>query len=263
MLVSERISPAPDEQVEPRFQVGQHFRKCPRPQLRRGQLDGERQAVEPGADGRHHWSALRVEREAWRNVPRALRKEPERGALPCAERQRLHRNDALAANAEALPAGSEQAQPRTCRQQRGHGRSAGDDLLHVVDDEEHALVADPVQERLAHAEAAPFADADRRGHRGHDHLRIGHLAKRHEPDTLRKAVKQIGGGLYGEMRLADASRAGQREHARPYARQERHDLGRLGVTAKERRGEGGQIGGVPFEALQRWEIGREPGDDQL
>ena len=92
------------------------------------------------------------------NLPRPLREESYRGTLGDIvdtrrlhrrQSQRLHRQNALTADAETLATGGQDPHLRAVSKQTGNRRTSRDHLLDVVENEEQALVTQPVHECLA------------------------------------------------------------------------------------------------------------------
>ena len=99
-----------------------------------------------------------IQLEAGVNLTRALHEESHRGTLGNIvdarrlhrrQSQRLHRQNALTADAETLATGGQDSHLRAFGEQVGNRRTSRDHLLDVVENEEQALVTQPVHERLA------------------------------------------------------------------------------------------------------------------
>ena len=139
--------------VEPGVQLGHRHD----PQAGSGQLDGQRNAVEPPADAADNRSGPLVPGERHPVLRGAVGEEPH--GLGVADRlhvivvgRRVHgRNpvDALAVDAERLTAGREQRDVRAIPQQRVRELGAGvDDVLAVVQQHQQAPLADRLDERV-------------------------------------------------------------------------------------------------------------------
>ncbi len=116
------------------------------PGVGRRQLDRQREAIEPPADGRHRRRVLRGQREVLPDGAGALREEADRiGRGECRQgrhlfwiRQRERRDDAfaLAPQPQRRPARRQHGQVRTRREEGRDVRRRPEDLLAVVEDEE-------------------------------------------------------------------------------------------------------------------------------
>ena len=121
-----------------------------RPGAGRGQLDGQRQAVEPGADVGDDIVGSVVETDRRGRRSGAGHEESDR-IVGC---QRRHGPDDLAADAQPLTAGRQEPQARATTQQTlGHLGGRADHVLAVVEHHHQVVVADhlgePVRVRQA------------------------------------------------------------------------------------------------------------------
>src|SRR5215211_5699782 len=105
-------------------------------ELCRGELDRQRQSVETGAESRDGCRVPIMQLEARVNLSRPLRKESHRGTpgdvldsrrLHRRQSQRLHRQDALTADAKTLATGGQNSHLRAFSEQIGDRWSASDD----------------------------------------------------------------------------------------------------------------------------------------
>jgi len=142
-----------------------------------GELDRQRQPVQARADRRHGGRVLLGEGE--RRVDRGgpLDEQPDRRELGqrverrrrgrVGHRQQRHRPAPLAGQAENLPAGHQDVQVRAAGQERLHQVGKGcHDVLAVVQDEQHPLAAQVVQQRAGERGVRHFPHADRGGRPG-------------------------------------------------------------------------------------------------
>jgi hypothetical protein len=201
-VARQRGAPAAREHGEHVVEPGGQLLDTKRRHLRGGELEGERQAVEPRADRGHVGCRLRGEREAGLHRARTL--DEERGRFVAGDhgRERLgrppgdrppairvgraridrrvrepgHRPHGLALHTERLAAGGEQREPRAAPQQQvGQRGRAVHDVLAVVEHEEEAARraggaaecgGQDVGEDAGFVGAGRMADAEDRRHGG-------------------------------------------------------------------------------------------------
>ena len=109
--------------------------------------------------------------------------------------------------------------------------------------------------------AVPSDDADRAGDPGGDQHRVADRLERHEEHAVREVVRDAGGELERQSRLARAARPGQREQ--PGRAEQGRGLGQLGVATDEGRQLRRQVVGMGVGCPRRGELGRQPVDDDL
>ena len=117
-----RVAPAPGQQRQPPRQAGQQGRRREEGAPGGGQLDRQRQPVQPVADGRHRPGVLVREGERGVGRPRPVDEEPDRGdsgqlvrrrqPVRVGHRQGRHGHDVLAGEAQGGPAGGQDRQAR-------------------------------------------------------------------------------------------------------------------------------------------------------
>ena len=176
-------------------------------------------------------------------------------------RQARHRVLLLARDVQGRAAGDDDLDRGCGPQQVGDDRCGRDDLLEVVEHEQHRLVAQPVGERIGDRPGGPLRDADRAGDPGGDQHRVADRLERYEEDAVREVVRDAGGELERQSRLARAARPGQRQQ--PGRAEQGRRLGQLGVATDEGRQLGRQVVGMGVGCPRRGELGRQPVDDDL
>ncbi|MBE9498381.1 hypothetical protein IHE61_06120 [Streptomyces sp. GKU 257-1] len=132
-------------------------------QLRRRQLQGERHAVQPGAQprGQPLFGDL-----AQRSADRlgALSEEGDGLGTGC---QRRYGQHGLADGTQRLPAGGQHGQMRAGGQQFADQMAAGgDEVLARVEDEQHGAVRDPAAQGVQRHPGRVVGEAERVGHGG-------------------------------------------------------------------------------------------------
>jgi hypothetical protein len=121
----------------------------------------------------------------------------------------------LAADAQAFPAGRENAKVRAVRQQSIHEPSDGlNEVLTVVQNKEEVLRLQEVQKGIR--KRADLLFSDRQGES--DGLRyeegVGDGSEFHEPDAVAELVQEVCADLKGEAGFADAAGTDKRNEAR-------------------------------------------------
>ncbi len=238
----------------------------------RGELDGEWQAVEATADvedgrgigvgqpevGSDGHRALHEQRHALRARQRFGR-DPARAQVGQPERR--DRVFLLARDVQDSPAADDDLRARADAQDVSHERRRGNHLLEVVEDEQHGVLADEIQEPLERRALAGFQEADRGDDGRGDELRLGHRIERDEEHAIGELLGDLGGDLEAESGLAGAAGSGQRQESRSF--EEGPGGLDLAIAPDEARQLGRQVvrGGV--ERAQGREVGRQPGDHQL
>ena len=208
-----------------------------------GELERERQAVEPEADARDVRRVLLVERESRRGRRRALDEQPHRlvveeigrreRLLRVGDRQRRHAEHDLAADAERLAARREHGQPRRGAEDRVDERSARpEQVLAVVQDEQQRARREELDHRVDDVLSRQRPRVERRRDGVGHELRIG---DGRELDERRASlVRRLGAAreLQREPRLARA--AGPRERQQARVPEQRAQLAELAAAADER-----------------------------
>ncbi|MDP2711265.1 MAG: hypothetical protein Q8O56_08600 [Solirubrobacteraceae bacterium] len=189
----------------------------------RRQLDRQRHPFDAATDRRDGRGGRVVEREARRRRSRAFGEQPYRlhrrqldGRREPGRRhgQRVHAPCHLAGDLQRLAARGQQLQVRALRQQRlGEARARGDEVLAVVEHEQHRSVAHMRGDRrLGRATGARFG-TERRARRGGDERLVGEAAELDEPDPVGVLPANPLGDREREARLPAPSRAGERDRA--------------------------------------------------
>ena len=185
-----------------------------------------------------------------------------RGAL-CQQRhggrihQRRNRPLGLELEAQGRPAGGHDHQLVTRPQEAPHQARRLEHLLHVVEHQQQAPLAEEVGERLLGAAAAALPQAERAGHRAGHELGVDHVREVGEEDAAGEARQGVGRHLQRQARLPRAAGAGEGDQAPAVVEQAAH-LGQVGVAADEPRSRGRQVGEVALEAARGGNSSRRP-----
>jgi hypothetical protein len=175
--------------------------------------------------------------------------------------QPRHRVFLLAGDPQRDARGDETGDVRAAPQQVGHDGTGRHDLLEVVEDEQHPVLADVLGEHLDRGTTSTVHDTQRASDRRGDEGRVADRFERHEPDAVGESIGRRGRELEREPCLARAARAGQRDE--PGAAQQRQRLGELPFPAHEGRQLGGQVVRMGVERTKRRELGSKPVHDEL
>jgi hypothetical protein len=119
----------------------------------------------------------------------------------------------LARDAQRGAAGHEQLAARRRGEQPAQLGGGGEDLLEVVDHEQHLLAGEQLGGGLERAVAAVLEGAQRLGEGGDDALGVADRRERDEAAAVFEARCGASGELEGEARLPDPARAREREQA--------------------------------------------------
>jgi hypothetical protein len=183
--------------IQPFLQLGRWHPAQPRG----GQLDGQRDAIQPPADPPGHRGSLVVlgQRHALRRRP--VGQQPDRlagpdlpGVVPVGRNaHRRHPVHVLPADAQRLPAGGQQGQVRAAPQQRvGQLGARPDHVLAVVQQHQQAPPAHRLGHRVHDRAARLLSDAQHVGHRQGHQIRIAQRRQIGEPNPVSGAVQQPG-----------------------------------------------------------------------
>ena len=236
-----------------------------------GQLDGQRQAVQPGADPRHRLGVLLGQLEAGPHRLGPLDEQPDRvGAAegfgvgrPCrvGQGQRRHHQLLLPPERERDPGGGQHREPGGGGEQLLDHRAGLPHLLEVVGHEQEPPVAEVVAQRLQDGAAGCLGDPQGPGQDGGDQVRVGHRGQVGEEGAVAVAGQQLGRDLEGQAGLAGAAGAGEGEQPGPS--QQPPGLGGLPLPANERGELGGEVARPGVQGPGREEVGRESLDHQV
>ena len=159
------------------------------PQPRGGELDRERQAVQPPADRVDGVGVLRRQLERASGRPRALDEQRDRGRRgPVERREREYSRSAAILSGVLLvvtirSAGQRSTSPAT-------SGAADDELLEVVQEQERLLVADQRGDALTQRALLGLLHVERVRKRGDESARIGHVGQRDERDTVQELGRE-------------------------------------------------------------------------
>jgi hypothetical protein len=184
---------------------------------RGGELEREREAVEPAADRVDR----RVRRERAADCAGALDEERRR----LVRREWVERVLALAGEAQRRAARDEDAELARRGEQRREPRCGVEQVLEVVEHEQQPLPAQVLDQVFARADGL-------RDLRQHE-LRVGDARERHPVDGVESLPDELGRDLEREPRLARAAGAGDRDEARPVL-EHAEEFAQLAFAAEQR-----------------------------
>ena len=244
-LLPRRRGPvARGQQPEPVIEPAGDLLHRQRADPRRGQLDGQRHAVQGPAQPGHRLGVVAAQREAGpgrrrpaRRTAAAPRAGPGRpgtaGSRPGRHGQRRDPPDGLAAHPQRLPAGRDHPQRR----------AAGQQLLHQRRRTRPRRARRCPGRAAAAGPAAPRPGSPISGRSGssripkrggdppRDQVRVGRVGQLHQPGPVGKLRDQVAGQPHGQAGLADAARAAQGQGA-DVAEQQR-ELAQVALPADE------------------------------
>ena len=187
-----------------------------------GQLDGQRNAIQPAADVDDNSHVFGGEGEVREDTPRPLGEQPNRVELAYVacrkvigrQLHRRHRIAPLAGRAQRLATRRQDAD-LSLGQHGFHQVSAGaQNVFAVIQHQQEMSVAEQVQQPLHHRAIALLRHTQDLGHGLGNQRRIGQPSKFNPVDAVRVPAAKLRGDAQGETGLAAAGRAGQCERAR-------------------------------------------------
>src|SRR5215210_8213469 len=163
-----------------------------------------------------------------------------KGLLGARRREGRHRPGQLAHHAKTLPAGDKQPYART-RVEEGCRQSCYsiDEVLAVVQEKQHLLVAQRVEEALQEETARLLLRLQSSGYLLHDKLRLGEWRELDQPYPIRVGTREIPGHLESQSCLARTSRA--RQGQEPSRSERPLDLDHLPPASHEAGARYGQV----------------------
>ena len=212
-LVASGGEPRPAaEGAKARLEVGEDLRRRHDSDPRGGELDRERQTVEPLAQRRDRRVPAAIRDELRLPLPRPLDEQ----TLRVLRLERVQPPDGLAAYAQRFAARRQDPQAVARAQQRRCQLRAGvDHVLAVVEHQQHVAGGQVVAQRLGRGGPGAAADVERAGDLGR-RVRVRTTRREiHEPDPVSASSDLTAGELHGEPGLADAARTSQRHKPRP------------------------------------------------
>ena len=208
------------EQRELPIEAAQDVGRRQHPRARRGELDREGDSVEDLADPDDSGQVLVGQLEEGIGGGRALDEEFDGGrrARPCQRigrrgvvgRERIDVVHPFPAHTEHNATRGQECGIRRDRVQLDQNRRGADDLLEVVEDEQHPALVQCEREPLFQLQAGGLADAERIADRRQQQLGLQHVLERHEDDAVREERRSRLGGGDREPALADPPRPGER-----------------------------------------------------
>ena len=242
-----------------------------------GELDGERDAVEPPADLRDEVDVVVGERKGGACDGGAFDEEAHGFKLGEAlegvraggdlapvigQGERRERPCGLAGDAERLAAAGEDAQVgRGAEEGLGEAGAGGDDVLAVVEDEQEMAAAEEGGEGGDERAIGLLAEIERGGDGLHDERGIVDGGEFHKPNAVGKSVENIGGNLQGEAGFAGAAGAAEGEQAG--AREQALYFRHLALPADKAGELDGEIIRDAFERAERGKLGGQIGGEEL
>lgn len=99
-----------------------------------------------------------------------------------------------------------------CPDQIGNIGGAGEEVLHIVEDQQHLIRVDPAHNCFKSLLLRGRLEAEGARDGGQDHHRIADAVQRYKPDAIAKARRKLLGGCLRQAGLANARRPGQRHY---------------------------------------------------
>jgi hypothetical protein len=176
----------------------------------RRQLDGQREPVQPPADRHHVAGVLAVDHEGGTHRPGPVQEQPDRPEPLQAgrrrqrprvgQRQRRHREELLAGDAQQRPAGHQQREAGGTAEQLDQQRPGRRQVLEAVEEQQHPLRPQVCRHR-AGVRRVTHLQADRPGDRGRHQPSVADRGQQDERHRVESRV-QGGGHIHGQPGLA-------------------------------------------------------------
>ena len=238
---------------------------------RRGELDRERQPVERDADVGDRPRVGCGDDEVRTGDACARREERDRiaaehlleivggGRRP----ERLHGTHLLARQAERRPARHQEPHRGRHPLESGDRGRRGEEVLEVVENEEHVTAAQMPCECRLDGLARPVGDAECPRHANEHEVGVAQGREVDEEDTVAEVREELGRRLDGEPCLAGPTCPGQRHEPDVGPAQQLAELADLALPADERGRLRREVRRLAGERVERWELGLQPGRDDL
>src|SRR5207248_2287859 len=126
-------------------------------------------------------------------------------------------------------------------QQVGQVRGGWQDLLEIVEQEQHVFITERGFEQIEQGPRCSLFEIEGLGDGGDDQGGVAEGGERNEVDAIGKVSEQVGGDLQGQAGFAAAAGAGEGEEADLGATQEGTDSRYLMLAPKEGRELCGQV----------------------
>ncbi len=217
----------------------------------RGELHRERDPVEPFTDaGDGSYTGAR-QHEVRRAGMGAVQEQT--GCL--GDRQGRHPPQRLARNFERFPAGNDQVEVGAIAEEmKGEPRACSDQMLTVVEKQQELLVPAVLDHRLQRRAPGLFLQLQAGDNCARQEAFIDDRCQVNEPDTVGVPPDQLAGELLSESGFAATARTGQRQQ--PGSRLQVLELAQLFLAADEGRQLDRQVGEMPRQRPDGWELRR-------
>ncbi len=189
------------------------------PQPGRGQLDRQRQAVQPGADRGHRLPAIFAVHQGGPRAP-GPRDEEIHGVSV----QGRHPVLMLTRQAQHLPAGCQDGQAGTAGEQRGQRWPRRNDLLQVIEEQQDPRIAEGIVQAGDQGARSGVGQPKCVGDRRDDQCGLTDRGQAHECDPAGKVGVEPLCRPDRQPGLAHASRSGQGQQPHAGSPQQRLDL---------------------------------------
>jgi hypothetical protein len=270
---------------QPAGQPGQQVTGRQQRKPGRGQLDGQRDAVEPAADLGHRLARRRVRRERCPSRVGPVREQLHGGGLGgvrvarAGERERGHRVLPPGPDAQRHPAGDQDDHAGAGLEQADHGIAGGQHVLEVVQHQQQPALAQGHCQQAGQRGRVPFVHAQLPGDGAEHQAGVAQRRQVGEHHPVTEVARHPPGHLDGQPGLAHPAGAGEDQQPRVAAAQQPDDgfghagpadqrrerpwqcHGGEGWSGAGRRGLAGLSGGkqaAPFGLIEVQGVGEQP-----
>jgi hypothetical protein len=141
----------------------------------------------------------------------------------------------LTAHPQQFATGDQRFKPRAGDSELGYDRGGGDNLLHVVEQQEHFPIAERTTEALGQRRAVGILKLEDAGDLTQDTIRFLHRLQGNQHHVVACGGPMRGASFEGEASLAHAAGAGESKQSYIISAQEVEDRRDLRLTANKRR----------------------------
>ena len=232
------------EEIEPVSEPSQQLLRREEGRSRRGELERERQLVEPiaevGDDVARHEARIELTRA----------RDEQLDSI--ATLHRGHGVHVLSLQLQPLSARHDDDGPLDRTQVGDRPGDRGKQVLSVVEQKQGLLSSQANRQPVATVDIRFDAKLKRLADRERHERRVLKRRQRSPPDSIRVLVRNLRACVQRESRLPCSTRPGQSDETHPVTLQQRHELRQLAIAPEERRRRHRQV--RPVQALERWEL---------
>jgi hypothetical protein len=272
-VAGDGVARAGGEQAEAVVQAGEQLLGGEQAHARGGQLDGERQPVEPRAERGDIGEVRRRDLEARRHGGGAFGEQGDGviaaellGRRQAGEIRQAERRDgvfALPVQPERRAAGRQHPQGRAAGEQLADEGRGGQQMLDIVEHEQQVAVAQVAEQHLLDRRRPGFLQPEAPHDAGGDEAGIEDRRQGNEADAILEHVPRAGGDRDRQPRLAGAGGPAERDQPGVLLRQQVEDLDCLPLPPQQGGALRRQVEVPEAEGAQRRKLRHQAGGEEL